>query len=196
LPRRACDQRPTVHNTVSVDEPSCFFCLPVVFARRQEHAQAGKPCPVQYYFMGPDATEATAPGATFPLPVASDFMCLGGVITGLGLITPPGVRCSKRLVMYYTPQVLPRRGQALSRAILFHGTRRYNNTLGGHGFRRYVASYFMCDVLFCRVQALSPAILFHGTRRYNNTLGGHGFRRYVNKTPETSPEDTISLESA
>jgi len=45
-------------------------------------------------------------------------------------------------------------------------------------------------------QALSRAILFHGTRCYNNTLGGHGFRRYVNKTPETSPEDTISLESA
>jgi len=42
-------------------------------------------------------------------------------------------------------------------------------------------SLFTSDVLPRRGQALSRAILFHGTRRY------------VNKTPETSPEGTISL---
>jgi len=44
--------------SLSTNPPVFFACLPVVFARRQEHAQAGKPCPVQYYFMGPDATMA------------------------------------------------------------------------------------------------------------------------------------------
>jgi len=99
-------------------------------------------CDVPSSGTSPDATEATAFIRNDILsPCSVVLHVLGG--------------CSKRLVMYYTPQVL-----------------------------------------FCQVQALSRAILFHGTRRYKDTLGGHGFRRYVNKTPETSPEDIISLESA
>jgi len=98
-------------------------------------------------------------GATCPLlsegavsPVASHFICLGGVITGLGLITPPRfslVGDKPCPVQYYFMGPDATEGFSLSSVA--------SDSMSDVPPGFYVASQLVCDVLI---------------------HGGHRFRRY------------------